>query len=278
MQRKKVNKDIGSLEGKLLIFGGVYSNLQALTAMRSIARNLSIPAHRIICTGDIVGYCAQPAECVEEVMGWGIHSIAGNVEIQLREGQEDCGCDFTSGGRCDTFSKRWYPFAFKQMKPHHLDWMNTLPDFLSFTYGGKKIVVVHGSWHETSGFIFKSTDWQVKEANFRDSNTDIILGGHCGLPFADQQGGKAWLNAGVIGMPANDGTSRVWYLLLDMDDRNEVTWEFQSFEYDHQTAAGFMHENKLPASYARTLSTGIWDNCEILPEAETRVQGIRINL
>jgi hypothetical protein len=34
-----------------------------------------------------------------------------------------------------------------------------------------------------------------------------------------------------------------------------------------------MLEKGLPASYAKTLLTGIWDNCEILPEKETRNQG-----
>jgi len=39
-----------------------------------------------------------------------------------------------------------------------------------------------------------------------------------------------------------------------------------------------MIKNKLPEAYAKTLVTGIWDNCEILPEIETVAQGRKIEL
>ena len=107
----KIIKDIGSMEGKLLIFGGVYSNLQALEALKQVAEHQNIPPENCICTGDIVGYCAQPEETVQLFQLWKARSIAGNVEIQLREGAEDCGCDFRKGSRCDGFSQQWYPFA-----------------------------------------------------------------------------------------------------------------------------------------------------------------------
>ncbi|RYF62326.1 MAG: metallophosphoesterase, partial [Cytophagaceae bacterium] len=89
--------------------------------------------------------------------------------------------------------------------------------------------------------------------------------------------GRFWLNAGVIGMPANDGTPRVWYLLLD-DTEGLFTYTFHAFTYDNQTAHQSMVANKLPDSYAQTLLTGIWDNCEILPDAEKTSQGQALTL
>lgn len=100
---KKIN--LGTLKGPLLVFGGVYSNLQALEALQKQAQQLGIPASNIICTGDVVAYCAEPETCVQQIRAWGIHCIAGNVEIQLSTGQENCACDFVAGGRCDTFSR-----------------------------------------------------------------------------------------------------------------------------------------------------------------------------
>ena len=47
MERKKVTKDIGQLAGRVLVFGGVYSNLQALQKMKAIAESLSIPPEHI---------------------------------------------------------------------------------------------------------------------------------------------------------------------------------------------------------------------------------------
>ena len=78
-------------------------------------------------------------------------------------------------------------------------------------------------------------------------------------------------------MPANDGTPRVWYLLLD-DANGQLSYTFHAFTYDNQRAHELMQGNGLPDSYARTLLTGIWDNCEILPAAEKDLQGRAIAL
>ena len=80
---KKI-KNIGSISGKVLIFGGVYSNLQALEKLKSIAKNLNLSPDICICTRDIFGYCAQHEETVKLFKLWVVHSILGNVEIQLR--------------------------------------------------------------------------------------------------------------------------------------------------------------------------------------------------
>lgn len=81
----------------------------------------------------------------------------------------------------------------------------------SFKLNGFITNVVHGSFKETGRFIFKSTPWNEKREEFEASNADIIIGGHSGLPFSDRKDNKLWFNPGVIGMPANDGTPRVWY-------------------------------------------------------------------
>lgn len=269
-------KNLNKIKGRLLVFGGAYSNLQALEAMRQTAEDQGIPPSNIICTGDVVAYCAQPEECVQLVKEWGIHCIAGNVEMQLAAGQEGCACDFVDGGRCDTFSKNWYPYAQANVSENSLEWMRSLPPFLHFNYAGKKVAVVHGSFHNTSEFIFASTDWSVKEKNFLDTDSEVILAGHCGLPFTQQKNGKHWLNAGVIGMPANDGTPRVWYLLLD--DKEGLQYVHQPLMYDYKKASLLMSEKKLPYEYAKTLVTGVWDNCEILPEVEAGLQGVSLEL
>lgn len=262
-------------KNKILLFGGIYSNLQALQGIRKIAETKGFQADQIICNGDIVGYCAQPEECVQLIKEWGIHCILGNVELQLREGEADCGCDFEVGTNCDTFSRKWYPFAQKQMSQESINWMKTLTDFIEFQFANKKATVVHGSKSKVSQFIFKSTPWEIKEQQFQLADSDIIIGGHCGLPFKEEKEGKLWINPGVIGMPANDGTSKVWYAELSEQD-NSIRVEHFSFEYDCQLASDLMIESGLPKEYAKTLLTGIWDNCEILPEVETLNQGKEI--
>lgn len=277
MERKKLTKELKEIKGRLLIFGGVYSNLQALAQMKLIAKQENISASNIICTGDIVAYCAQPEECVQEVKEWGIHCVAGNVEIQLREGLEDCGCNFESGTTCNILSNQWYPFAQKKLSPGAKAWMDTLPDFLCFSYKGKKVQVIHGSINETAEYIYKSTAWDVKKELFEESGSELIIAGHSGLPFIDQKDNCTWLNAGVIGMPANDGTTDVWYTIMD-DSSDMLSYEFHRMQYDHELASQLMEINRLPKEYSKTLVTGIWDNCDVLPEVETLAQGTKLTL
>lgn len=272
----KETKNIGILSGKVLVFGGSYSNLQSLQAMKKIADDLSISGSNIICTGDIMGYCSQPNECIELIDQWGIHSIAGNVELQVRNNEEDCGCNFEDGSRCDVFARSWYPYIQANIKPENKEWLQSLPEFISFEYAGKKGTVIHGGIEDTSQFIFESTDWSIKEQIFAEANADLLLTGHCGLPFHSIQDEKFWLNPGVIGMPANDGTTRVWYMILD-GSANDIAFQHYSFQYDNATAASLIKKNKLPFSYAHTLSNGLWDNNDILPAYETSYQGVEID-
>tara|TARA_R110002051_G_scaffold258937_4_gene318272 strand:+ start:8912 stop:10123 length:1212 start_codon:yes stop_codon:yes gene_type:complete len=272
---KKI-KDLGTLSGKILIFGGIYSNLQALEALVQVAKKEGINADHCICTGDIVGYCAQPEETMQLFRSWGAKSIAGNVELQLFEGAEDCGCDFKEGSRCDDFSKLWYPFAKSRLTSKSILEMGALPNYLTFSYGGKKVAVIHGSHDHISEFIFESTPDEIKLKNHKVFDADVILAGHCGLPFSQQIDEKYWLNPGVIGMPANDGTPRVWYLILEIE-KGILKYTHQYLEYDYVTTFNLMKANHLPLEYAETLTSGLWDNMEILPEKEKLLQGIPYN-
>ena len=260
----------------LLLFGGVYSNFEALTVLQEIAEKEGISPAQIICTGDIVGYCADPEPCMQLIKNWQIHSIAGNVEIQLRNGDDGCGCDFTADSRCDFFARQWYPFAQKKVSADAIQFMHQLPEFLQFDYCGKRCTVVHGSYFHTSEFIFRSTPWAAKARNFAATQSDIIIAGHCGLPFHHLEDGKYWLNPGVIGMPANDGTTRVWYMLLKPSD-DGFTFEHKHFEFDYDETFARMLEEELPLAYAKTLSSGLWDNNDILPDEETAAQGINLS-
>ena len=273
---KKIT-DLGVLKGKTLLFGGVYSNLQALEALKAIAEKENIPAENCICTGDIVGYCAQPEETVQLLKIWKAKGILGNVEIQLGENAEDCGCDFTEGSRCDGFSKLWYPFAQSKLSKNSIEYLATLPDHLTFTYAGKKAIVVHGDYFNVSEFIFKSTDWEIKGKNFEETQSDVIIAGHCGLPFNQEKDDKLWLNPGVIGMPANDGSPQVWYAILD-DTDGVLKYSHYNLDYNYKLTNKLMQNGLLPEEYARTIITGIWDNTEILPAIESGLQGFGITL
>lgn len=139
--------------------------------------------------------------------------------------------------------------------------------------GGACLAVIHGSVSVINQFVFASTPTQVKERELDQSGVDGVVGGHCGLPSTQIIGTRLWHNAGVIGMPANDGSPRVWFSLLSQTE-NGLRIVHRALSYDYQTAATKIHRTKLPSDYAFALSTGIWPSCDILPARERQAQGV----
>ena len=265
--------DLNTIQKPLLIFGGPYGNLQATQALKQIAEESSFPPDRIICTGDLTAYCAQPSETIALIRDWGIHCIKGNVEEQLAEGLDDCGCNFDTGSTCDRLSQQWYRFTDQEVDADQRAWLRALPDHLRFRFNGLECLVVHGALSSINRFLFASTPWAEKGAEFEKAQADVIIAGHSGLPFSQSQEGKLWCNAGVIGMPANDGTTRSWYAILEPQGDTGIQCTHFGFPYPHQEAASLMAQRGLPPEYRETLASGLWNNCDILPEEETLAQG-----
>lgn len=276
MDDKKII-NLGEKQEKILVFGGVYSNLQALEALIHFAKENSISAANCINTGDLVGYCGQPNECVKLLKEWGCHSILGNVEIQLMNGEDNCACDFEEGSRCDVLSNQWYPKLQKEITEESIQFFQSLPHHITFSMGDLNVGVAHGSIENTSEFIFHSTPWENKQKNFKKLGVDIIIAGHCGLPFYQKKIDKYWVNPGVIGMPANNGKVKTWFAIVSIQNK-EVQVEFHELNYNHFEANKMMISNQYPKAYANTLLSGIWDNMDILPESEKFQKGKKLKL
>lgn len=273
-----MHRDIGMISGPVLIFGGPYSNLAALRAMKLVAEELQIPAENTICTGDIVAYCAQAQETVNLIRNWGIHCIQGNCEDSLANDKDDCGCGFDSDSACDLASKQWFEFARKAVNHESKRWMASLPRSLSFTYNGKRFHVIHGSVEQQNQFIFESTNKLEKLRHLDHAGAGIIVGGHCGIPFGQQlDEQRFWLNAGVIGMPANDGESKTWYMTINKTGDNvEAKWHRLNYEVSKTIDA--MNRHALCPGYADALLSGIWPSSDILPASEKAKTGIKMSL
>lgn len=258
----------------ILVFGGPYSNIRALEAMRRAADERGIPARRVICTGDVVAYCAEPEETVRAMRDWGCHVIAGNCEEQLAAGAADCGCGFEEGSACDLLAKGWYPFANQRVSAESRAWMETLPSSASFRWRDLACRVVHGGVDVVSRFIFAS-DGDVIDGELAKADADLVVAGHAGIPFIARRKTGTWFNAGVIGMPANDGTPDGWYGLLTPTVRG-IDLSLHRLAYDSRPAAAAMRRWAYADGYARSLVTGIWPSFDVLPSAEKAATGVRL--
>ena len=97
-------RDLGRFDAPVLVFGGPYGNLQATKALLAEAGRRGIAPARMLCTGDLVAYCADARETVALVREAGIAVVMGNVEESLGRDAADCGCGFTAGGARDVLS------------------------------------------------------------------------------------------------------------------------------------------------------------------------------
>lgn len=260
--------------GPVMIVGGPYSNLRATQAAIDEARRLGIPPARVIVTGDIVAYCAEPDETARAIASWGCHAIQGNCEQQIAAGAADCACNFEEGSDCDLLAKGWYPFAAARVSEEMRAWMGKLPETLSFSLAGIDFRVVHGGTREVSRWVFASEKAIVtEECSF--AGADVVIAGHCGLPFIARSGVQTWFNAGVVGMPANDGIAGGWYGLITPSGDGLVL-STRRLAYDHHGAAAAMRRFGHANGYARTLITGLWPSLDVLPPKERAETGIRI--
>ena len=255
----------------LLVFGGPYSNLRALAALRARAAAFGIDTAHTICTGDVVAYCAEPEETVAAIRAWGCHVIAGNCEEQLAAGADDCGCGFAEDSACNDLAKNWYAFACQRVSVDSRRWMASLPKFMTFSVAGWAFRVVHGGVARTNRFVFASQRALITE-ELRASKADIVIAGHAGLPFIEIVGERVWFNPGVIGMPANDGTPQVWYGLID-GGGGELAMSIRRLTYDHVGAAAATKEAGHANAYAQALVSGLWPNLDVLPKSERAARG-----
>lgn len=270
-----VTMDLGSIDAPLLVFGGPYSNLQATEALLELAYASGFTPDRILCTGDVAAYCADPQACAALLRDAGVPVVKGNCEEALGSRAEDCGCGFEDGSTCDRLSARWFAYAEAQLDDAACAWMASRPEAITFTMAGRRFRAVHASATSNNQFVFASTPEAEKRRQLDVAEADAILCGHSGLPFTQRIDNRIWHNAGVIGMPANDCTPRTWFSVLTPEEHG-IRFSHQVLRYDHQIASRRMVNRGLPAEYSSCLVSGLWDNCDILPEVETLAQGLPI--
>src|SRR5262249_59386239 len=122
------------------------------------------------------------------------------------------------------------------------------PRRIDLLIGGRRLAVIHGGVSRINQFVFASTAAAIKRAELERAGADGVIAGHCGLPFTQTIDGKLWHNAGVVGMPAHDGTPRVWYSRL-VPSRDGLRIEHRALVYDHAAAAAARVRAGLPPGY-----------------------------
>ncbi|MEX1060239.1 MAG: radical SAM protein, partial [Methyloceanibacter sp.] len=262
-------------KGPLLVFGGPYSNLEAMRALLDEAASRGIHSDHMICTGDVVAYAADAAATVDLVRKSIPNVVMGNCEESLAADLADCGCGFPAGSACERLSAAWFAHAARQMDSDARYWIARLPKRIDIEIGEYRLAVIHGGIKSINQFIFASSAASIKAKELDLAGVDGIIGGHCGLPFSQSVNGRLWHNSGAIGMPANDGTPRVWFSILTAEPSG-LRIEHCALDYNFSAATDKMRSAGLPDGYANALESGLWPSCDVLPLKELRARGFQL--
>ena len=251
---------------RLAFFGGIYNNSIALE--RAVAGAKRAGVDGLFALGDFGGFGPHPDRVFPILLGAGVECIQGNYEESLSSDADDCQCGYTDP-RDNHFAQISYDYTAKNTSPEWKRWMGTLPKTRRLEVGGRRVLLVHGSPRKINEFLWESTSpVAFLEKMLDDFEADVLVCTHTGLPWKRfLPSGRLVVNAGVLGRPANDGRTNVWYALLSFGP--QVSVDFQPVEYDFPRLAAEMGQEGLPAEFVETVLTGWWTTClEILPAKE----------
>jgi predicted phosphodiesterase len=238
---------------RLAVFSDIHSNLEALEAVLADAR--ARECTQFVCLGDVVGYNANPHECVERVRAMDCPIVKGNHDEQasLIESSRD----------------------FNELAEHAIEWTrNNLAEEDKEWLRGLRLqrqvhdfTIVHatldtpGQW----GYVFNNLD---AAASFTYQHTAVCFFGHTHVPmaFIRDEGikrvrieqlqidmtKKYFINTGSVGQP-RDADWRAAYCIYHLD-KNVV--EQRRVKYDLATAQKKIVNAGLPRLLAERLAIG----------------------
>lgn len=236
------------------IFSDVHANLEALEAVLRDAEERQCT--HFVCLGDVVGYNANPHECLDLVRQMDCPIVKGNHDEQasLLESSRD----------------------FNELAEHAINWTRQNLDEsdkqwlrdLRYQRQVRDFTIVHATLDtpEQWGYVFNNLD---ATASFTYQHTTVCFFGHTHVPmaFIREEGGvrrvrvdqlpidaarKYFINTGSVGQP-RDGDSRAAWLELDTDDWRAT---YHRVSYDIDRAAAAIREAGLPELLADRLYVG----------------------
>lgn len=223
--------------GELMRYGviaDIHANLPALRAMVEALRQRG--AERWLVAGDVVGYGAQPNECIEEIVALNARCVAGNHDLiaigQLRE------------DRCIALARASLRWTRSVLSSDSRTWLETLPLRIS-TPGG--IVMAHGSLDDPEEYTTRRVQALAQLDEVKRLGGRVLVLGHTHRPWAFSRSAGplrrrtplplatddvTLLNPGAVGQSRQLGV-RARGLLIDT---KATVAEFSTTSYDIDSA------------------------------------------
>ena len=239
------------------IISDIHSNLEALEAV--LAKISGFNVDEILCLGDIVGYNANPNECIDIVRRSGIRCIMGNHDSRASGLEEPD--NFTP------LAKESVLWTRERLTEENKIFLRGLPRGLMID----DFFLFHGSINDTDRYIIDETDTQTNFDLLSKHQGEPMIGfyghTHVRVAFSLQRGRifmepdeelkvspykRYLINPGSVGQP-RDSDPRASFLIYD---RFNEKVDFYRVDYDIATVQKKIIEAGLPVELADRLSIG----------------------
>lgn len=231
---------------RLAIISDIHSNLEALTRTFEIIDSEAVDD--IVCLGDVVGYGANPVECLDLVRARCSTILLGNHDAAATD--LNVAVYFTLNAQ---ISARWTFAALPEQSKE------LLRSFAHTKHVGD-MRLSHGSPAEPEEWHYVISEYDTTIA-FRSFTEKICFIGHSHIPVIFSERGKVpaltssgrhIVNVGSVGQP-RDGNPQLSFGIFDTD-----SWEYRNIraDYDIGTAAEKIRKAGLPVALADRLARG----------------------
>lgn len=238
---------------KIAILSDIHSNLEALTAVRHELDKEAV--EQVYCLGDIVGYNANPVECVKIIQDMNALCVAGN--------HDHAAIGLTSVESFNPVAKVAAIWSGKQLGQEQQRFLKDLP--LVRCVG--EISFVHATMNDPElwGYVLSKDD---ATRCFEALKTTYCFVGHSHFPGVFEEGKglvfseegsfqlkeetRYVVNVGSVGQP-RDGNSKACFVLFDIEKR---LVEFKRVTYSLDKTQEKVLAAGLPSFLAERLAVG----------------------
>ena len=229
---------------RIALLSDIHSNVQALEAVFGHIDTRGVDS--VYCLGDIVGYGADPGECLEIIRSRCAIVVLGNHDLAVatESGLEVLPPDGQSAARHNE----------RALDDEQKKYLSELP----LSVETESLTLVHASpqypdrWQRLGSFL-------VSQAQFKYFSTDICFVGHTHSPTVTsnrigisrvRKGYRFLINVGSVGQP-RDGDPRACAALFDT---STFKYELLRIPYDIDAAKSRILEEDLPSGLGERLT------------------------
>ncbi len=235
------------------IFGDIHANLEALDAVLADANEQE--CINFVCMGDVVGYNADPAACLERIREIGCPTVKGNHDHDASENH--------SLEAMNPVAAEALQWTRDQLSADQRLWLK----HLRMVRQVSNFTIVHSTLDQPVNWNYVTNRFDAM-SNFSYQFTQLCFHGHTHVPrvyvksdkvreldpeaIALEANSKYFINVGSVGQP-RDGDPRACYVILDPESNQIV---FRRLDYDMATTQRKIIKAGLPEMLAERLAEG----------------------